>query len=159
VKDHSGFAYLIRAENGLYKIGHARDPQVRLQNLDTGPLALELIHQVASNDPVWLEREMHKRFRRQRVRGEWFALSERQVEFICAVERCDRPQLLRRPKPCKRQKASTKPYKMVRVPLELYERLRRVAKKQRRPVSWEIKIALENHVEKNGEPAPQEDQP
>jgi predicted DNA-binding protein len=43
---------------------------------------------------------------------------------------------------------------MVRVPLELYERLRRVARKQQRPVSWEIKIALESHAEKNGEPSP-----
>ena len=49
------------------------------------------------------------------------------------------------------------PHKMVRVPLELYERLRRVARKQQRPVSWEIKIALENHAEKNGEPGPQEE--
>jgi hypothetical protein len=52
------------------------------------------------------------------------------------------------------KKGERPPHKMVRVPLELYERLRRVARKQQRPVSWEIKIALESHAEKNGEPSP-----
>jgi predicted DNA-binding protein len=44
------------------------------------------------------------------------------------------------------------PFKQVRVPLELYRRLQEIAERNDRPVSREIKRALEAHVRANQPP-------
>jgi len=45
------------------------------------------------------------------------------------------------------------PFKQVRVPLELYRRLQALADRNDRPVSREIKRALEAHLRANEPPA------
>lgn len=100
-----GYVYLFRAENGVYKIGSSKDPTARLQGFATLPFGLDLIHQMPSNDPRWVERMLHKRFALKRVRGEWFALDERDVTAIVATVRCDRPGWVRRLKTGTRRSA------------------------------------------------------
>ena len=39
-----------------------------------------------------------------------------------------------------------KPHRLIRIPMELYDRLRQAAADNRRPVSWEIRIMLEDAV-------------
>jgi predicted DNA-binding protein len=39
-----------------------------------------------------------------------------------------------------------KPRKMVPVPLDLYEAIAELAKKNSRPVSWEIRLAIEDRL-------------
>jgi predicted DNA-binding protein len=39
------------------------------------------------------------------------------------------------------------PYKLVRIPDELYEKLKAVSEKNHRPVAWEVRLALEMHVQ------------
>ena len=72
----AGYVYVLRAENGLFKIGRSRNPMQRVQELSgtTGPVEIELIlsHYVA--DCAKSERELHAAFTDKRARGEWFAL-------------------------------------------------------------------------------------
>jgi predicted DNA-binding protein len=46
------------------------------------------------------------------------------------------------------------PFKQVRIPLNLYEKLRELANRNDRPVSREIKRALEAHLRANEESPP-----
>ena len=44
------------------------------------------------------------------------------------------------------KKDQHKPHRLVRIPLELYDQLRKVAERNKRPVSWEIRLILEEGV-------------
>lgn len=70
-----GFIYFVRAENGLIKIGWAKNPKRRFSSLCSGsPVALELLaFRPGSLDD---EAARHARFAADRVRGEWFRLSQ-----------------------------------------------------------------------------------
>lgn len=68
-----GWVYFIRAQtSGYIKIGFSEShPQKRLRALQTGSAdTLELIAFIAGD--MTKERELHRRFEHQRVRGEWF---------------------------------------------------------------------------------------
>lgn len=41
------------------------------------------------------------------------------------------------------------PFKMVRIPLALYEAIQMLADKNRRPTAWEIRLALEEALAKS----------
>ena len=83
----AGFVYLLRADNGLYKIGVSIDPSKRLKGLRTGsPDKLVLIHTIKTDSAYGAERAFHKRYEHKRVRAEWFALDEKDVTFIRSIE-------------------------------------------------------------------------
>lgn len=68
--------YLIRASNGMFKIGMASNPRARIAGLQTGsPLELKLVHRrsVPKAHARRAEKRIHKSLRRYRVRGEWFS--------------------------------------------------------------------------------------
>jgi hypothetical protein len=72
--------YLIRAENGLVKIGCSTGIERRLMYLQTGtPHELTLLGVIETDHPRELERQLHKRFADRRRRGEWFELSEDEI--------------------------------------------------------------------------------
>lgn len=79
-----GYIYLInRVGSDEYKIGMSVDLARRLAELQVsngGELAIT--HFVATNWPDELEETMHSHFRSQRLRGEWFRLSENDVHCI-----------------------------------------------------------------------------
>lgn len=82
-----GFVYLVRAKNGLYKIGSSIDPEKRLNGLKTGsPDKLIIIHTIKTDSAYEAERTFHKKFEHKKVHDEWFALDERDVEFIRSIE-------------------------------------------------------------------------
>lgn len=59
-------------QSGAVKIGYAADPQKRLAELQTGcPNGLELIRTLHGQRRE--EKEVHRRLKRFRHRGEWFA--------------------------------------------------------------------------------------
>ncbi len=66
--------YLMNAEGtSRYKIGFAKDPNVRLRELQTGcPYPLKIV--AASNGDRDRERKLHARFSDYRQCGEWFDL-------------------------------------------------------------------------------------
>lgn len=75
------YIYLIQdKETGLTKIGRSEDPQKRLKQLKypgtlmPRPLDFFIYHSWADDPRV--EKELHSKFKEQRVRGEWFNLSK-----------------------------------------------------------------------------------
>lgn len=71
--------YLMKnSNNGLYKIGKSINPDVREKTLQGEDPYTELIHTINAD----IEKFLHDKFKKKRVRGEWFKLSNRDVEYI-----------------------------------------------------------------------------
>lgn len=71
-----GYVYFIRASNGLIKIGHAKNPRVRLNQCKTdSPLPLEILFVIRSENRWGLESRLHEVFSARHSHGEWFALT------------------------------------------------------------------------------------
>lgn len=78
-----GWVYLLRGDAGFYKIGQSREPGRRIAQLQAAAHhELELVHVFQCADMAYEERLLHERFAEQRVRGEWFLLSEDDVAYI-----------------------------------------------------------------------------
>lgn len=82
-----GFVYLIRAVTdnaNWYKIGCTSKPAARLKTLSATklPFELEITCLIPSDCMHDLEQELHQRFAGYRIRGEWFALTPEDVEYI-----------------------------------------------------------------------------
>lgn len=60
--------------DGQYvKIGQTDNIEKRMKSLQTGnPKKLSLIHVIPTDEPNLIEWGLHKRYEKQRVRGEWF---------------------------------------------------------------------------------------
>jgi len=79
----SSIVYLVRAENGLVKIGKTVDIVSRFASLNSGsPLALRLITICRTPFAGDLEKHLHTSYKHKRVRGEWFSLSEEDIISI-----------------------------------------------------------------------------
>lgn len=79
----SCFVYLIKAENGLIKIGKTVDIRQRFRTLYTMcPVKLELVAFLETELADELEIRLHSEFSDKRVKGEWFALSSEDVRAI-----------------------------------------------------------------------------
>lgn len=75
-----GFVYLARGHRGEYKIGRTTLVDRRVSELGaTGPVALTLVHEIKTDDPVGVEAYWHRRFEQKRMRGEWFSLTASDV--------------------------------------------------------------------------------
>jgi hypothetical protein len=82
-----GYVYLIRTENGLYKIGKAKDIKKRLQPFGVHfPMKWELVHSFHSDDYSIAEEELHWQYRDKRDVGEWFKLTSADVETITGIQ-------------------------------------------------------------------------
>ena len=83
----SGYVYLIKASNGLFKIGKAKNIKDRLKILNTMcACKLELICAIYSDKPYALERRLHNQYAEKRSHGEWFALAREDIESIKGIE-------------------------------------------------------------------------
>lgn len=77
--------YLVRAENGLTKIGIAVSPRRRLVSLRVdSPIPLELVHMAVVGDAERVEAELHAEFAAKRSHGEWFRLTGDDITSIQA---------------------------------------------------------------------------
>jgi hypothetical protein len=76
--------YLIRGNDGRYKIGIAKNPKQRIRQLQTGNSdELTLIETYQSENASKIETALHNRFSHVRQSGEWFDLSiTEEVKFI-----------------------------------------------------------------------------
>lgn len=79
-----GFIYLICAiGTDRYKLGMSKKPGQRLQQLQVGSShELQLVLTIPTGDMSRLEQLLHKTFKRNRNRGEWFTLSENDVRYL-----------------------------------------------------------------------------
>jgi len=68
--------YLIRGNDGRYKIGTSIKPNKRIRQLQTGNSdELDLIHIYESNNALIIETSLHNRYSYDRKKGEWFDMS------------------------------------------------------------------------------------
>lgn len=85
-KDLSGDIYLILCNN-LYKIGKSKNYKQRKNHFNTiMPIDVEPIHVFKSEDIPNTEKFLHKKYSHCRVKGEWFNLSQSEVEEICSIQ-------------------------------------------------------------------------
>lgn len=89
--DNPGYVYIFR--NGhIFKIGKTTNLKARLKALRSGLVEdSELVHVIESTDHWWAERQLHKRFEKKRVKGEWYALSGPDLEWLTSKQRYDPP--------------------------------------------------------------------
>lgn len=83
LQDH---VYVVKASNGCYKIGISFRPRERIKRLRQEVAAwavkLELVHVITPNHAYGLEQSLHRHFAAQRVTGEWFLLTDQDVEWL-----------------------------------------------------------------------------
>lgn len=85
-----GFLYLIQGRQGEYKIGLSAIPQQRIMTLGVQlPFPIEVIHLIETENMLAAERLLHDRFDAQRINGEWFALTDTDVDYIKSLTRID----------------------------------------------------------------------
>lgn len=80
-----GCIYLVRSGEH-YKIGLTKDIKRRMRSFTLSlPHPAELIHTIPIEQSrmKWLEGILHEQFKAQRCNGEWFMLSDEQVQAIC----------------------------------------------------------------------------
>jgi len=75
--------YLIRHNSGAVKIGYSKNPERRVRALDVMPYpVVELEFSKRVRDAKSVERELHERYSDKQIRGEWFDLTETEVEEL-----------------------------------------------------------------------------
>ncbi len=72
--------YILKDENtGLYKIGRSINPKERERTLQSEKPTIKMIKEFKNN----IENELHQKYSKHRVRGEWFKLNKVQLKYIC----------------------------------------------------------------------------
>ncbi len=90
---HSSMIYFIKAENGRVKIGYSKAPDQRLQRLQqNSPVSLSLEAYAEGNRSV--ESALHRRFKSQRLHGEWFDLSSELASLVQQVRDSNNAHIL-----------------------------------------------------------------
>jgi len=85
------YIYLIRGNNGKYKIGIAKNPSQRIKQLQTGNSdKLEIIETYQSENAFKIETSLHHQYSYARNEGEWFDLSlTDEVSFLKKCKQID----------------------------------------------------------------------
>lgn len=79
----SGYVYLIRSQDGYFKIGHTSDPDNRMKTFSVKlPFDVEYVCLIWSGDRFELERSLHDLYKSKHVNGEWFNLSDEDVNYL-----------------------------------------------------------------------------
>ena len=84
VDTKEGCVYFIgNLEHKWVKIGRTINLSKRLSSIQTGcPCLLEILGYIKSKDATKLEKQMHRKFNRSKIHGEWYVLSKDIMEFI-----------------------------------------------------------------------------
>jgi hypothetical protein len=139
------------SRNNLYKIGFSISPDRRALALGAA-----IIHAFPSEEPYAVEQQLHAFFTAKRVNGEWFALDGEDVALICGISACpsvsDLPEAVRasgRASPY--GWGSSEKYPAVRIAGDLWEAMKSLAAENGRPVTWEIRRAIDAWIAKHRE--------
>ena len=86
------YVYLIRGNDGKYKIGIAKNPSQRIKQLQTGNSdELQLIDTYLTENAYKIESALHNQYAHVRNHGEWFDLSvSDEVSFKKKCEQIDK---------------------------------------------------------------------
>jgi recombinational DNA repair ATPase RecF len=72
--------YIIKdLTNNIYKIGKSVNPKLREKTLQSEKPSIKIIKVFNKN----IENELHLKYSKNRIRGEWFNLNEIQIRYIC----------------------------------------------------------------------------
>ncbi len=84
ISEESGWVYIFRAENGLFKIGKtSKNPKGRLASIGKiSPVPINLLHKIKTNNITWLESSLHSKYASKRIHGEWFKLEEKNIRWL-----------------------------------------------------------------------------
>jgi hypothetical protein len=75
------------AENGLYKIGKAKNVSTRMQPFSVHfPMKWDLVYSFKSNNYSHAEELLHAKYADKRDVGEWFRLTDADVEYIKGIK-------------------------------------------------------------------------
>lgn len=77
-----GYIYFVTTNNIEFKIGRAKDIKSRMGEYTHLPYEPILIHLIKSKDYIKTEELFHKKYKDKRLRGEWFKLTEDDVNYI-----------------------------------------------------------------------------
>jgi len=80
---------MYEASTGYYKIGVSKTPIIRERTLQSQKPDIELlfIEQFSKKEAYKFEKKLHNYFKKKRLRGEWFSLSEKDVDiFLKQIE-------------------------------------------------------------------------
>lgn len=81
-----GYVYLVQCSTGECKIGSSRSIARRFQQLQSAnPNLLSLLYHFPSENAQQEEYALHKTFGNKRIRNEWFALTDADIQEICAI--------------------------------------------------------------------------
>lgn len=80
IKSRSNIYLIKNNRNGYIKIGKSSNPKKREKTLQSEEPELELIFTL--NASLLTETELHIKFNSKRVRGEWFNLTDEDVNYI-----------------------------------------------------------------------------
>lgn len=89
IASKQGYVYLVRAvtPHNHYKIGLSKEPIKRLESLGVKlPFPIDVLHIITAFDRFLAEKALHDYFASQRVNGEWFSLSDNDVQKICGIQ-------------------------------------------------------------------------
>jgi len=82
-KDKRGYIYIIKGENGRYKIGASKTPEKRCSSLSLASCEKHtLIHFFECEDMYKREKEIHEKYKDKRAHSEWFELSKDDISEI-----------------------------------------------------------------------------
>lgn len=85
-----GYVYLLKADNGLTKIGMTKELGQRMTHFTTKlPYGIEMIATIKTNDYRELESVLHDKFSKVRKNGEWFDLSDSDIEYVKSKYKVD----------------------------------------------------------------------
>lgn len=76
-----GYVYLVKLDKH-YKIGISISPESRLQEFTLLPYPLQDICIENVKNYKQVEKELHKIYAKKRVRGEWFSLDDKDIDYI-----------------------------------------------------------------------------
>jgi len=80
-----GYIYFLRA-NSYVKIGRTNNIDRRMAQIQPRlPFKTQVFHVVETNDPVKYEHFFHDKFKDKRANGEWFELSDDDLEWILTL--------------------------------------------------------------------------
>lgn len=74
-------------KEGCVKIGHSSKVEKKLYQLKTGcPYVIEVLHTIPTDTPKQLENELHYKYRKHRLHGEWFKIEGKLEEYLKTVK-------------------------------------------------------------------------
>ena len=87
-KDREGFVYVLKSKdaNPVHKIGRSRQLDTRIKGFNTKlPFEVDVLHTFKTNDTIRAEKCLHDQYADKRTNGEWFKLTEEDIQAICAI--------------------------------------------------------------------------